>query len=206
MNELIYKQDAIDAMCLACGHDCDKSKFVYNAPQDEQVIMCPEHYALSTLPSASTELSNNSPKLDNENGELISRQDAIDAINAYLGLSAVSRTIQNMTNIQEILENLPSASAEFSTFSDKLWKIAYERGKAEGQTEAWEFAIDAYYGTTKEQELFECLTFTQAKTEREELGKCEEKNNAGQIFVELANHINRCINDAVKKMREGEEE
>ena len=52
MNELIYKQEAIEAMCLACGHDCDKSKFVYNAPQDEQVIMCPEHYALSTLPSA----------------------------------------------------------------------------------------------------------------------------------------------------------
>jgi hypothetical protein len=52
MNELIYKQDAIDAMCLACGYDCDKSEFVYNAPQDEQVIMCPEHYALSTLPSA----------------------------------------------------------------------------------------------------------------------------------------------------------
>ena len=77
MNELIYKQEAIEAMCLACGHDCDKSKFVYNAPQDEQVIMCPEHYALSTLLSASTDLSNNSPKLDNENGDLISRQDAI---------------------------------------------------------------------------------------------------------------------------------
>jgi len=43
---------------------------------------------------------------------LISRQAAIDAINAYLGLSAVSRTIQNMTSIQEILENLPSAESE----------------------------------------------------------------------------------------------
>ena len=41
--------------------------------------------------------------------DLIDREDAIDAINAYLGLSAVSRTIQNMTSIQEILENLPSA-------------------------------------------------------------------------------------------------
>ena len=43
---------------------------------------------------------------------LISRQAAIDAINAYLGLSAVSRTIQNMTSIQEILENLSSAESE----------------------------------------------------------------------------------------------
>ena len=64
---------------------------------------------------------------------LIKRQDAIDAINAYLGLSAVSRTIQNMTSIQEILENLPSAPTDLSTFSDNLWKIAYERGKAEGR-------------------------------------------------------------------------
>lgn len=52
MSDLINRQAAIDAMCLACGHDCDKSKFVYDAQQDEQVIMCPEHYALSTLPSA----------------------------------------------------------------------------------------------------------------------------------------------------------
>lgn len=39
----------------------------------------PSWYAdiLKELPSASTELSNNSPKLDNENGDLISRQDAI---------------------------------------------------------------------------------------------------------------------------------
>ena len=44
--------------------------------------------------------------------DLIDRQAAIDSINAYLGLSAVSRTIQNMTSIQEILENLPSAEPE----------------------------------------------------------------------------------------------
>ena len=41
--------------------------------------------------------------------DLISRRVAIDAVNAYLGLSAVSRTIQNMTSIQEILKKLPSA-------------------------------------------------------------------------------------------------
>lgn len=47
--------------------------------------------------------------------DIINRQDAIDAVNAYLGLSAVSRTIQNMTSIQEILENLPSAQPEERT-------------------------------------------------------------------------------------------
>lgn len=67
--------------------------------------------------------------------DLISRQDAIDAVNAYLGLSAVSRTIQNMTSIQEILEKLPAVDTDLSTFSDNLWKIAYERGKKEGEVD-----------------------------------------------------------------------
>ena len=56
MGDLIYRQNAIDAICSVCGNDCDKSEFVYNAPQDEQVIMCPEHYVLSTLPSAEPEI------------------------------------------------------------------------------------------------------------------------------------------------------
>ena len=55
MNDLISRQDAIDAICAVCGNDCDKNEFVYNAPQDEQVILCPEHYCLCTLPSAKPE-------------------------------------------------------------------------------------------------------------------------------------------------------
>lgn len=57
MDKLISQQAAIDALCSVCnalggGHNCDKTKFVYNAPFDEQVILCPEHYALTMLPSA----------------------------------------------------------------------------------------------------------------------------------------------------------
>ena len=55
MRDLISRQAAIDALCAVCGKACDKSKFVYNAPQDEQVILCPEHYCLCTLPSAQPE-------------------------------------------------------------------------------------------------------------------------------------------------------
>ena len=55
MSDLISRQAAIDALCAVCGKACDKSKFVYNAPQDEQVILCPEHYCLCTLPSAQPE-------------------------------------------------------------------------------------------------------------------------------------------------------
>lgn len=59
--------------------------------------------------------------------DTIYRQDAIDAVNAYLGLSAVSRTVQNMTSIQEILEKLPSAQPEIITcrdckYSDENWR------------------------------------------------------------------------------------
>lgn len=56
MADLISRQDAIEAICSVCGNDCDKTEFVYNAPQWEQVIICPEHYALSTLPSEQPEL------------------------------------------------------------------------------------------------------------------------------------------------------
>ena len=53
--DCISRQDAIDMLCAVCGKDCDKSEFVYNAPQDEQVILCPEHYCFCTLPSAQPE-------------------------------------------------------------------------------------------------------------------------------------------------------
>ena len=63
---------------------------------------------IKSMPSA--ELGTNLAEVSTD---CISRQAAIDAVNAYLGLSAVSRTIQNMTNIQEILERLPSAQPTF---------------------------------------------------------------------------------------------
>lgn len=55
MKDLIERQAAVDALCSVCGYDCDKSEFVYDAPQDEQVILCPEHYALTQLPSVQPE-------------------------------------------------------------------------------------------------------------------------------------------------------
>ena len=61
--DLISRQAAIDAMCSVCGNDCDKSKFVYDAPQCEQVILCPEHYALSVLPSVQPDLTKLSQEL-----------------------------------------------------------------------------------------------------------------------------------------------
>ena len=62
--------------------------------------------------------------------DLISRADAIDAVNSYLALSAVSRTIQNMTSIQEILEKLPSADV---VHREVVSQIQWERDTAISQ-------------------------------------------------------------------------
>ena len=53
-NDCISRQAEINAICSVCGADaeCDKSKFVYDAPKEKQVIMCPDHYELTHLPSA----------------------------------------------------------------------------------------------------------------------------------------------------------
>lgn len=52
----IDRQAAIDALCSVCGADCDKSKFVYGGKQEDQVILCPEHYVLTQLPSTQPEI------------------------------------------------------------------------------------------------------------------------------------------------------
>ena len=55
-NDLISRQAAIDALCKACGKKCDKRTFRYDCPPYDSIIPCPEHYALTVLPSAQPEL------------------------------------------------------------------------------------------------------------------------------------------------------
>ena len=50
--------------------------------------------------------------------DLIDRQAAIDAVNEYLRISEVSKTVQNMTSIQAILKWLPSAQPEIIRCKD----------------------------------------------------------------------------------------
>ena len=57
-NSLVKRQAAIDALCSVCGNDCNKSEFVYDGKQEDQVILCPEHYALTQLPSVQPEWNN----------------------------------------------------------------------------------------------------------------------------------------------------
>ena len=54
--DAVSRQAAIDALCSVCGVDCDKSEFVYDGKQEDQIILCPEHYALTQLPSVQPEI------------------------------------------------------------------------------------------------------------------------------------------------------
>ena len=58
--------------------------------------------------------------------DLIDRQAAIDAVRSYY-----DECDEREESIEERIEQLPSADIDLSDFSDKLWRAAYERGKAE---------------------------------------------------------------------------
>jgi len=60
--------------------------------------------------------------------DLIDRDYAIDDLHSKSQLQ-----IWDTEDVEVWINDLPSASTDLSTFSDKLWKIAYERGRKEGR-------------------------------------------------------------------------
>ena len=60
--------------------------------------------------------------------DLIDRQVAIDIVRDECRCGEQAELIEE-------LEALPSAQPDLSSYSDKLWRSAYERGKAEAQAE-----------------------------------------------------------------------
>ena len=77
MSDLISREDAIANVALEIWHYPNELYTSLNCFENCQELA---ELALNRLPSVQPELANNSPKVDNKNGELISRQDAIDAI------------------------------------------------------------------------------------------------------------------------------
>lgn len=81
-------------------------------------------------------------------GDTISRQEAIDALNEYLRLSEVSKTVQNMTSIQAILKWLPYAQPEGKWINaDAIFHIqVYDDEHEEFTTKEMSLAdiLDAY--------------------------------------------------------------
>ena len=70
--------------------------------------------------------------------DFISRQDAIDA------MKSISDSICEQRAIDALCE-LPSAQPDLSGYSSRLWKAAYERGKAEAQPEIIHCGECKYY-------------------------------------------------------------
>lgn len=70
--------------------------------------------------------------------DLIDRQAAIDAIQEdadWLAAQGSDWQVERMERDKSILQSLPSAQPDLSGYLYKLWKAAYERGKAEAQPE-----------------------------------------------------------------------
>lgn len=66
--------------------------------------------------------------------DLISRQDAIEEIARCLNNSVMPEMWNvGMSVAINCIHRVPSAQPDMSEYSDKLWKSAYERGKADAQ-------------------------------------------------------------------------
>ena len=77
--------------------------------------------------------------------DLISRQAAIESLHMHLMYRM--GTDSNKKRLDEWINNLPPAQPDLSSYSDKLWRSAYERGKAEAQRMRgrWMLDNDGFY-------------------------------------------------------------
>ena len=110
MDDLISRQ----ALCEYALNQKDKSV----TPND-----------IMRFPSAQPEVAKDT---NVPNNDCISRQAAIDAVNEWLKLYVINRTMSNITSIQDILRQLPSAQQErilYANMSDaEFEKWLYEHG------------------------------------------------------------------------------
>lgn len=132
-NDLISREDAIDAICKEWCY------VTYgNCPHVDDGFTCDgcdDVKAIKSLPSAEipTE-STNTPT--NTQTDLISREEAIQAVRKIVPVEVdVDATLLDKAEVILELSALPSADTDMSDYSDRLWKTAYERGKAEASAE-----------------------------------------------------------------------
>ena len=82
--------------------------------------------------------------------DLIERQAAIDEIDEWIKAfleSGHKESAADACLIQDGIIQLQSAQPDLSSYSDKLWRAAYERGKAEAQRMRgrWMLDNDGFY-------------------------------------------------------------
>ena len=70
--------------------------------------------------------------------DLISRQAAIDALDGEIEITGRTNaeTVKGYVRlVKDRLERLPSVQPDLSSYSDKLWRNAYKRGRTEAEAE-----------------------------------------------------------------------
>ena len=125
MEDTISRKMAIDAI----------EKNAYRHTYLDQIIDI-----IKALPPAQPETHDK--RTETHSCDCISRQAAIDYCYQLINveyeqgsdeMNYGQERVNQTETILHHLENLPSAQPDLSGYSDKLWKAAYERGKAEAQ-------------------------------------------------------------------------
>lgn len=127
MHDLIERQAAIDALTRKMVSIPTAGK--KDLMGDVNRIRAEDISVIRRLPSAQPETHDKRTKT--HSCDCISRQDAISAfweLNIELRPSCIDAII-------DMLKGLPSLPSDMSGYSDRLWRNAYERGKAEALDE-----------------------------------------------------------------------
>lgn len=107
--------------------------------------------------------------------DLIDRQAAIDALHGYFD-GMLETDTWSPCDVYGLIEILPSAEIDLSGFSDKLWHIAYERGKDEAVR--W-IPVSEQLPEGEQKVLFS------TKTGRVHLGRYHNDNSVNQWYSSL---------------------
>ena len=121
MEEMISRKMAIDAL-IAC-----KGKDPFNRYEKQNIGLDWGIEALKQLPSAQPET--HEERTETHSCDCISRQAAIEMCREPRMRNA------DCSDFEMEIMMLPPAQPDLSGYSDKLWKAAYERGKAEALDE-----------------------------------------------------------------------
>lgn len=81
------------------------------------------------------EVIDEAPTIEPTDTDLISRQDAIEMA---VDVETPQGTYERAIYVDDLMA-LPSADTDMSEYCDRLWKIAYERGKAETEAKTGEW-------------------------------------------------------------------
>lgn len=97
----------------------------------EAIDMAIEALKAQEVKKSNQEVKKSNQELKNQSALItIDKQAAIDALR-----DEFKRTPTTAIRAMDVIGRLPSAQPDLSEYSDKLWRAAYERGKAEGKEE-----------------------------------------------------------------------